>query len=87
MASTQRKYELYGPEFRADPQRVFAQMREHDPIICQPGIDSESMIWFVTRHEDVAAMLLDDKRFVRDQRLALTEEELAAQPAACRPSS
>ena len=38
------------------------------------------MIWFVTRHEDAAAMLLDDKRFVRDQRLALTEEELAAQP-------
>ena len=80
MAPTQRKYDLYGPEFRADPQRVFAQMREHDPVICQPGIDGESMIWFVTRHEDAAAMLLDDKRFVRDQRLALTEEELAAQP-------
>ena len=80
MASTQRKYDLYGPEFRADPQRVFAQMREHDPVICQPGIDGESMIWFVTRHEDAAAMLVDDKRFVRDQRLALTEEELAAQP-------
>ncbi len=38
------------------------------------------MIWFVTRHEDVAAMLLDDERFVRDQRLALTAEELAAHP-------
>ena len=36
------------------------------------------MIWFVTRHDDVAAMLLDDERFVRDPRLALTEEELAA---------
>ena len=45
------------------------------------------MIWFVTRHEDVAAMLLDDERFVRDQRLALTEEELAAQPMPARPSS
>ena len=77
VASTQRKYDLYGPDFRADPQRVFAQMREHDPVVCQPGIDGESMIWFVTRHDDAAAMLLDDKRFVRDQRLALTEEELA----------
>ena len=38
------------------------------------------MIWFVTRHEDAAAVLLDDERFVRDQRLALTEEELAANP-------
>ena len=80
MASTERKYDLYGPEFRADPHRVFAQMRERDPILCQPGIDGKSMIWFVTRHEDAAAVLLDDERFVRDQRLALTEEELAANP-------
>jgi len=80
VASTERKYDLYGPEFRADPQRVFAQMREHDPILCQPGIDGETLIWFVSRHEDAAAMLLDDVRFVRDQRLALTEEELAAHP-------
>ena len=78
MASTVRKYELYGPEFRAEPYRIFAQMREHDPVFSQPGIDNETMIWFVTRHDDVAAMLLDDERFVRDPRLALTEEELAA---------
>ena len=55
-------------------------MREHDPVLCQPGIDGETMIWFVTRHEDAAAVLLDDERFVRDPRLALTEEELAADP-------
>jgi cytochrome P450 len=80
VASTQRKYDLYGPEFRADPHRVFAQMREHDPVFCQPGIDNETMIWFVTRHEDAAAVLVDDDRFVRDPRHALTEEELAARP-------
>lgn len=84
MASTKRKYELYSPEFRVDPYRVFAQMREHDPVLCQPGVDGESMIWFLTRHDDVAAVLLDDERFVRDPRLALTEDELAGQelPAA-----
>ena len=86
MASTERKYELYSAEFRADPYRVFAQMREHDPVFCQPGIDGETMIWFVTRYDDVAAVLLDDERFVRDPRLALTEEELAAQAAARRRS-
>jgi len=80
MASTERKYDLYGPAFRADPHATFALMREHDPIFSQPGIDGETMIWFVTRHEDAAAILLDDERFVRDQRLALTEEELAANP-------
>src|SRR5687768_1733920 len=56
-------------------------MREHDPVLRQPGLDGETMIWFVTRHEDVAAVLLDDERFVRDQRLALTPEELEALPA------
>ena len=78
MATTGRKYELYSAEFRADRSRVFAQMREHDPVFCQPGIDGETMIWFVTRHDDVAAMLLDE-RFVRDPRLALADEQLAAQ--------
>jgi cytochrome P450 len=79
MATTGRKYELYSEEFRADPQATFARMREHDPVFCQPGIDGVTPIWFVTRYEDAAAVLLDDKRFVRDPRLALTEEELAAQ--------
>src|SRR5918994_1384775 len=81
MATTGRKYELYSAEFRADRSSVFAQMRERDPVFCQPGIDGETMIWFVTRHDDVAAVLLDDDRFVRDPRLALTEEQLAAQQA------
>ena len=79
MATTERKYDLYGAEFRADPHRAFRQMREHDPVLRQPGLDGETLIWFVTRYDDVAAVLLDDERFVRDPRLALTEEELAAQ--------
>ena len=78
MATTERKYDLYGPEFRADPACVFAQMREHDPVLHQPGLDGETPIWFITRHDDVAAVLLDDERFVRDPRLALTPEEIEA---------
>lgn len=78
MASTQRTYDLYGPEFRADPHATFARMRERDPVLCQPGLDGETMIWFITRHADAAAVLLDDERFVRDPRLALTDDELAA---------
>ena len=76
----QRKYELYSPEFRADPYPIFAAMREHDPVFRQPGLDGEAMIWFVTRYEDVAAVLLDDERFVRDPRLAFTPEQLEAAP-------
>ena len=81
MATTGRRYELYSDEFRADPYAVFAQMRERDPVFRQPGMDGETPIWFVTRHDDVAAVLLDDERFVRDPRLALTEEQLDAMAA------
>ena len=79
MATTDRKYDLYGADFRSDPHRTFRQMREQDPVLLQPGLDGEALIWFVTRYDDVAAVLLDNERFVRDPRLALTEEELAAQ--------
>src|SRR5712691_319078 len=73
--STTRKYDLYSDRFRANTYATFAEMREHDPVFCQPGIDGQTPIWFVTRHDDVVAVLLDDERFVRDPLLALGEEE------------
>jgi len=77
MASVERKYDLYSDEFRADTYGTFAQMREHDPVFCQPGIDGETPIWFVARYDDAVAVLLDDERFVRDPKLALPAEALA----------
>src|SRR5579862_6794796 len=71
MATAARKYDLYSDAFRADTYATFAQMRENDPVFCQPGLDGETPIWFVTRYEDAEAVLLDDERFVRDPRLAL----------------
>jgi cytochrome P450 len=73
-----RKYDLYSDSFRADTYTTFAQMRAEDPVFCQPGIDGETMLWFVTSHEHAVAVLLDDERFVRDPALALTPEELAS---------
>jgi cytochrome P450 len=73
-----RKYDLYSDAFRADTYATFARMREQDPVFCQPGLDGESPIWFVTRYDDADAVLLDDQRFVRDPRLAFTPDQLAA---------
>jgi cytochrome P450 len=75
--TTERKYDLYSDAFRADTYATFARMREEDPVLCQPGIDGESPIWFVTRYDDAEAVLLNDERFVRDPRLALPPELLA----------
>ena len=49
MATAARKYDLYSDAFRADTYATFARMREQDPVLCQPGIDGETSIWFVTR--------------------------------------
>jgi cytochrome P450 len=78
MASLACKYDLYSDAFRADTYEIFAQMRELDPVFCQPGLDGETPIWFVTRHDDAEALLLDDERFVRDPRLAFPPDRLAA---------
>jgi cytochrome P450 len=76
--ATVRKYDLYSERFREATYETFAQMRAEDPVFRQPGIDGKTMLWFVTRHDDAVAVLLDDGRFVRDPALALTPEELAA---------
>jgi len=52
-------------------------MRASDPVFCQPGIDGETPIWFVSRYDDAVSVLLDDERFVRDPRLALSPEALS----------
>ncbi|MGH3010065.1 MAG: cytochrome P450 family protein [Gaiellaceae bacterium] len=77
MAPTERKYDLYSDAFRGAAYETFAQMREHDPVFRQPGLD-ETPIWFVTRHEDAEAVLREDERYVRDPRLAVPPEQLAA---------
>jgi cytochrome P450 len=71
-----RKYDLYSPEFRARTYETFARMRTEDPIFKQLSFNGLGMIWFITRHDDAVAVLLDDKRFVRDPALALTPKEL-----------
>src|SRR5437773_1476757 len=71
-----RRYDLYSDDFRAQTYSTFAQMRAEDPVLCQPGLDGQTIIWFVTRHDDVVSVLLDDERFVRDPSLAFAPELL-----------
>jgi cytochrome P450 len=73
MNETQRKYDLYSQDFKRTAYATFATMRHDDPIYRQIGLDGQTPIWFITRYEDVEAMLRD-KRFVRDEALALPPE-------------
>lgn len=73
--STAEHYDLYSHEFRTSTHETYARMRTESPVHRQPGLDGETLIWFVTRYDDVVAVLTD-KRFVVDAKLALTEEEI-----------
>ena len=63
MTSQKRKYELYTHDFKADPYDTFAAMRRDDPVLQQPGMDGQTMLWFATRYADVERILRDDKVF------------------------
>ena len=60
-------------------------MREESPVHLQPGLDGETPIWFVTRYDDVVALLTDNERFVLDPKLALTPTELEQHIAEIAP--
>ena len=59
------EYDLFSPAFKADPFPTFAAMRERDPIYAHVAPDGRT-IWYVTRYEDVAAVLKDDQRFCKN---------------------
>ena len=59
-------YDLYSQEFSRHAYEIFERMRKESPIIQQPGIDGETPIWFLSRYQDVEAMLKDDRHFVLD---------------------
>lgn len=80
MASTSPKYDLSSQAFMANAYATWAQMREDDPVYLNPGVDGGKPMWWVTRYEDVEAVLLDDKRFVRDPRLAFPPAFFAGFP-------
>jgi cytochrome P450 len=76
--STAPRYDLYSHDFRRSTHETYARMRDESPVHRQPGLDGETPIWFVTRYDDVVALLTDNERFVLDPALALTAEELAS---------
>ena len=61
------QYDLFSPQFKADPFPTFARMREEAPVHAHQAPDG-STIWYITRYEDGSAVLRDDKNFCKDRR-------------------
>lgn len=73
---------LSGAAFKADPYPTYAQLREAQPLFCRTSRDGAARMWFLTRHEEVAAALRDDRRFVKDAGATLTDAERRTRPPA-----
>jgi cytochrome P450 len=59
--------DLFSPEFKRDPFPTFARMRRDAPIYGHKSPNG-STIWYITRYEDVLAILRDDENFCKDPR-------------------
>lgn len=67
--------DLFSPAFKANPFATFAQMRQEVPIYAHQAPNGTT-IWYITRYEDVVAILRDNDHFVKDIRHALPPEQL-----------
>jgi cytochrome P450 len=59
-------YDLFTPTFKSDPFPTFARLREERPIYGHVAPNGRT-IWYISRYEDVVAVLKDKQRFVKDQ--------------------
>lgn len=66
------------PSFKADPFPTYARLREEAPVHRTTLPDGRGL-WLVTRHDDVVAVLKDE-RFIKNWRNALTPEQRAIHP-------
>lgn len=65
-ASTNR-YDLFSRHFKANPFPTFAQLRQNDPIYAHTAPDGAT-IWYISRYDDVLAVLKDNDTFVKDKK-------------------
>ena len=50
---------IWAPATRANPQPVYANLREHDPVYATTGPMTGRTFWFLTRYDDCVSFLRD----------------------------
>ncbi len=72
------KLDIWSSEFKADPFPFYAHLRANSPVV-PVTLPDKQVAWLVTRYDDVATVLRDE-RFAKDKLRVLSREELAKQP-------
>jgi cytochrome P450 len=66
-------YDLFTPTFKANPFPTFETLREERPVYGHVAPNGLT-IWYVSRFEDVVAVLKDHQHFVKDQKRVYPEK-------------
>jgi cytochrome P450 PksS len=69
---------IVSPQFKVNPFPFLAGLRTSQPVY-RTTLPDKTPVWLITRYEDVAA-LLKDERFVKNRRTGLTAEQLRKLP-------
>src|SRR5918992_1522930 len=72
------QFNIVSPRFKANPFPLVANLRASQPVF-RTALPDKTPVWLLTRYEDVATLLKDD-RFVTDKRKAMTAEQLRKMP-------
>ena len=70
--------DITSPAFKADPYPFFAQLRAQAPVY-RTRLPDKRPAWLLTRYDDVAAALRDE-RLVKDYTRVMSKEQLAKVP-------
>ncbi|MFY9551911.1 MAG: cytochrome P450 [Thermoanaerobaculia bacterium] len=73
-----RRVDLASPVFKADSYPFYARLRAEEPV-CPVVLPDKQVAWLVTRYDDVA-MVLKDERFAKDRTRALAPEQMEKPP-------
>jgi len=66
-------YDLFSTDFKANPFPTFAAMRVDAPIYAHQSPHGKT-IWYVTRYDDVVAVLKNNEHFCKDNRHAQPDD-------------
>lgn len=71
------QYDLFSPAFKRQAYSTFAEMRRSDPIYAHQAPNGR-LTWYITRYEDVVAVLKDNHNFCKDPSLVSEKPKAAA---------
>jgi cytochrome P450 PksS len=77
--TTPQDVDILSADFKSNPFPLLARLRVSEPV-CRTVLPDKTLVWLLTRYEDVNALLKDDDPFAKNRYNAMSPEQLRKQP-------